>query len=119
MPVLETDFLKGVIDPKDKLHSRAMKAVTRVKAGEWSVASSSFLELDIIMKNNRVSDAERFDIFSSLSAEIPSEMIASVTPNSLANSGTFTRKLRRDQEFLFRFNSCCHGHSHGRDHRKQ
>ena len=36
MPVLETDFLKGIIDPKDELHPQAKKAMVKVRHGEWS-----------------------------------------------------------------------------------
>ena len=86
MPVLETDFLKGITDPKDKLHSQAKKAMVKVKHGEWGVASSALLELDLILKNSRIAEEEKLDVFNTLTAEFPSEMISPVTHSSLAAS---------------------------------
>jgi len=101
MPVLETDFLKGIIDPEDELHAHAMKAFNRARVGGWSVASSSFWELDIVMKNNRVDDRERFEIFTALSAEVPNTMVATVTPSSLAATAHLQETYRGIRSFYF------------------
>ena len=101
MPVLETDFLKGLIDPKDKLHSQARRALGRVRRGEWRVASSALLELDVIMKNEGIADDERLDVFNSLTAEFPAEMISPVTHGSLAASVGLQRIYAGIRSFYF------------------
>jgi PIN domain nuclease of toxin-antitoxin system len=101
LPVLETDFLKGIIDPKDKLHSQAKKAMMRVRRGEWTVASSALLELDLILKNERIGDEERFDVFNALTAEFPSEMIAPITHSSIATAIGLQKTYAGIRSFYF------------------
>ena len=101
MPVLETDFLKGIIDPKDELHSQAKKALVRVRRGEWRVASSALLELDVIMKNEGIPDEERLDVFNSLTAEFPAEAIHPITHSSLSISVGLQKSYTAIRSFYF------------------
>lgn len=75
MPVLETDFLKALIDTSDNLHKASLKASAKLLGREWAIASSSFLELDLLLKNAGISPEERREIFDSLKAEIHVETI--------------------------------------------
>ncbi len=84
MPLLETDFLKALLDPKDRLHTSSERALSRVQRNEWNLASSALLELDLLLKHGRVSSEERSAIFETLSAEIPREMIVGFTHASLS-----------------------------------
>ena len=76
MPVLETDFLKALIDPKDELHFNANRALEKLsREKDWKLASTAILELDLILKSRDFSKAERRDIFDALSAKIPENSI--------------------------------------------
>jgi len=101
LPVLETDFLKGIIDPKDELHPQAKKAMVKVRRGEWRVASSALLELDLILKNGKIADEERFDVFNALTVEFPGEMIVPVTHGSLAASISLQKTYAGIRSFYF------------------
>lgn len=101
MPVLETDFLKAIIDPKDKLHSQAKKALARVVHGEWRVASSALLELDVIMKNHGIMEEERLDVFNALTAEFPVEGIYPITHSSLSAAVSLQKSYTTIRSFYF------------------
>ena len=76
MPVLETDFLKALIDPRDRLHPRAERALEKLSEDEgWKVASTAILELDLILKSRNFSDVERREIFEALSASIHGDKV--------------------------------------------
>jgi PIN domain nuclease of toxin-antitoxin system len=75
MPVLETDFLKGLVDVSDRLHKHSVRALGKVMSDGWTVASSSLLELDLILKNANIALPQRHDIFESLKAEFDVETI--------------------------------------------
>jgi PIN domain nuclease of toxin-antitoxin system len=75
MPVLETDFLKGLVDVRDRLHIHSVRALAKVMSDGWAVASSSLLELDLILKNANIALPERHDIFESLKAEFDAETV--------------------------------------------
>src|SRR5437588_258442 len=45
--------------------------MAKVKDGKWSVTSSALWELDILLKNSRISNEERFDVFNALASEFP------------------------------------------------
>ena len=75
MPVLETDFLKGLIDGSDRLHVHSVRALAKVISDGWTIASSSMLELDLLLKNTDISLAERHEIFESLRAELDVETV--------------------------------------------
>ncbi|MEM3117704.1 MAG: hypothetical protein QW136_04780 [Nitrososphaerales archaeon] len=66
LPVLETDFIKALIDLKDRLHSYSLKALEELEKREWVIASSGFLELDLLLKHSGISFDERHEIFESL-----------------------------------------------------
>lgn len=70
MSVLETDFLKGLIDPKDKLNVRCTRALSKLKARQLHVASTAFLELDVLLKSRGVSQVDRASVFVGLRSEI-------------------------------------------------
>jgi len=75
MPVLETDFLKGLVDVSDRLHVHSVRALGKVIDDGWTVASSSLLELDLILKNANIALPERHDIFESMKAEFDVETV--------------------------------------------
>jgi len=87
MPVLETDFLKALIDPDDRLHDRAVKALKRVEEGEWFVVSSAFLEFDLLLKKAGVSIEERVDVFESLKPHVRSEVVCKLSHQTMAVAG--------------------------------
>ncbi|HDI52855.1 MAG TPA: type II toxin-antitoxin system VapC family toxin [Candidatus Bathyarchaeota archaeon] len=99
MPVLETDFLKGLIDPSDQLHEASLKALERVKRGEWHVASSALLELDLVLKGLGISMEERVMTHYALMAEIPQSMILSLTPRILLRAVQLQMRYRDISRF--------------------
>jgi len=101
LPVLETDFIKALIDPKDRLHSYSLKALEELKKPDWVIASSGFLELDLLLKHSRVSFDERYEIFESLKAEIPRDKIVALYHESLSKAIGIQRKYRRIKDFYF------------------
>lgn len=93
--------MKGIIDPNDKLHDPARRALRKVKDGEWTVASSALLELDIVLKNDGIGDEERFDIFDALSAEFSDRRISPVTHSSLATAAGLQKAYVGMRSFYF------------------
>ncbi len=86
MPVLETDFLKGLIDPADALHSAASKAASKVVEEGWAIASTALLELDLILKSVGISRSDRIEVFEALEADFENEAFLSPTPHILADA---------------------------------
>jgi len=101
MPVTETDFLKGIIDPQDKLHHSSMKALEEVKRKRWHVASSAFIELDLLLKNSCASMGDRIMIFQALKSEIPKETILAVSPQTLSQAALLQSKYHKISRFYF------------------
>ena len=101
MPVLETDFIKALIDPKDRLHSYSLRALQRLKSPDWVVASSAFLELDLLLKDSRISLDERHEIFESLKAEIPADKILTLVHESISKAIELQRRYRVIRAFYF------------------
>ena len=101
MPVTETDFLKGIIDPQDKLHYSSMKALEEVKKKRWHVASSAFIELDLVLKNSGASIGDRIMIFQALKSEIPKETILAVSPQTLSQAALLQSKYHKISRFYF------------------
>ena len=101
MPVLETDFLKGLLDPKDRLHTSSEKALARVQRKDWNLASSALLELDLLLKHERISADERSAIFETLAAEIPRETIIAVTHASLSTASQLQVRHKGVSNFYF------------------
>jgi len=102
MPVLETDFLKGMIDPKDRLHQRCLRALRRLKTREWDVSSTAFLELDLILKGSGASHADRASIFVALRAEIPKDSILGLTHDGIGRAIDLQSKYgARIEKFYF------------------
>ena len=101
MPVTETDFLKGIIDPQDKLHHSSMKALEEVKKKRWHVASSAFIELDLLLKNSGASIGDRIMIFQALKSEIPKEMILTVSHQTLSQAALLQSKYHKISRFYF------------------
>lgn len=100
MPVLETDFLKALIDPSDRLHGGAVRALERVRAGEWRVASSAFLELDLVLKKSGISLEDRIDTFEALKPHIPVESTLKFTHQTMAVAGRL-QKMYKFSRFYF------------------
>ena len=84
LPVLETDFLKGLIDPSDRLHPQASKAVAKLEEEGWVIASAALLELDLLLKSEGISQSERREVFDALDADLGNEVFFSLTPHILA-----------------------------------
>lgn len=84
MPVLETDFLKGLIDPTDALHPFAARALRRVKEGVFFIAPLAFLELDLLLKSHGFLSPQRSAIFRMLQGEVPAESILPSPPELLS-----------------------------------
>jgi len=87
MPVLETDFLKALVDPQDRLHDKAVKALKKVEEGQWYVASSAFLEFDLLLKKGGLSLEDRIDVFESLKPHIPLGVVCELSHQTLAIAG--------------------------------
>ncbi len=101
MPVLETDFLKGLLDPKDRLHDSSQRALGRVKRGEWDVASSALLELDLLLKHGGIGADERAAIFETLSGEIPKESILGLAHTTLSTAALLQSRHKDARHFYF------------------
>lgn len=101
MPVLETDFLKGLLDPKDRLHASSQRALGRLQREEWNLASSSLVELDLLLKNEGVNSDERVMIFEALSAEIPAQMILGLTHTTMSRAAQLQSIHRNIHHFYF------------------
>ncbi|MFQ5710625.1 MAG: type II toxin-antitoxin system VapC family toxin [Candidatus Geothermarchaeales archaeon] len=101
MPVLETDFLKGVIDPQDKLYNPSMEALKQVGEKNWYVASSAFIELDLLLKNSGMSIDDRIAVFQALKSEIPKEMVLTVSHQTLSEATLLQRKYYKISHFYF------------------
>lgn len=101
LPVLETDFIKALIDPKDRLHSYSLKALEELKKPEWVIASSAFLELDLLLKRSGISFDERHEIFESLKAEISADKIIGLIHESISRAIYLQRRYRRMKDFYF------------------
>jgi len=101
LPVLETDFIKALIDPKDRLHSYSLKALQELKKPEWVIASSGFLELDLLLKHLGISFDERHEIFESLKTEISADKILPLIHESLSRAIDLQRRYRRMKDFYF------------------
>jgi len=87
MPVLETDFLKALVDPQDRLHDKAVKALKRVEEEQWYLASSAFLEFDLLLKKGGVSLEDRIDVFESLKPHVPLEVVCKLSHQTLVIAG--------------------------------
>jgi len=101
LPVFETDFLKGLIDPNDKFHSYSTEALEKVKTKRWYVASSAFLELDLLLKNSRIPIDDRTLIFQTLKSEIPRETILIISPETLVQALFLQKKYPKIPKFYF------------------
>lgn len=101
MPVVEADFLKGLIDPRDELHKHSMKALERMRMKRWHVASSALLELDLLLKNSGVSLDDRHAIFETLRAEIPEETILPITHQMISKAILLQKRYSRIPHFYF------------------
>jgi len=94
MPVLETDFLKALIDPDDKLHGKAVRALEKVRDGKWHVASPAFLELDLVLKKSGILLEDRISAFEALKPHIPLESTLKFTHQTMAVVGRLQRTCR-------------------------
>ncbi len=75
--------------------------MAKVKDGKWSVTSSALWELDILLKNSRISNEERFDVFNALASEFPVERITPVTHASLATAAHLQKTYPGIRSFYF------------------
>src|SRR3989304_9436915 len=101
MPVLEADFLKGIIDPNDRLHQAALTALKRVRAQKWVVSSSAFIELDMVLKQSAISLSERLEVFEALKNEITPDQVVSLTPAVMVQAIQLQHKYRDIRDFYF------------------
>jgi len=101
MPVVETDFLKGIIDSRDRLHSSSMKALLQVQKKSWHIASSAFIELDLLLKHSGISAKDRVKTFQALKSEIPREAILSVSHQTLSEAALLQGRYHRISYFYF------------------
>ncbi len=92
MPVLETDFLKGLLDESDRLHKHCARALGKVARDGWTVASSSMIELDLLLKNAKIRHADRHDVFESLKAEFDVEIVLPVSHAVLSQAALLQSK---------------------------
>ncbi len=99
--MLETDFLKALLDPRDRLHASSERALSRVQRKEWTLASSALLELDLLLKHGRVPGEERSAIFETLGVEIPREMIVAFTHASLSTASRLQVAHKDFSNFYF------------------
>ena len=91
MPVLETDFLKALIDPEDRLHGNAVRALRNVEEEQWHVASSAFLELDLLLKKGGLPVEDRIDVFASLKPHMPLGAVLKLSHQTLVNAASLQR----------------------------
>ena len=102
MPVLEADFLKGLIDPSDNLHEAAAKALPNLRQEGWLVASSALLELDLLLKSEGISEEERIEVFEALEANVTNEMFILLTPHICAEAVSLQSQYgARIRDFYF------------------
>jgi len=101
LPVLETDFLKAMIDPNDRLHRSSMKALERVKSMEWYIASSAFVELDLLLKISGIPRDDRSLVFETLRSELPKETIIPVIHESMSQAIQLQKKYHKIKRFYF------------------
>jgi len=91
MPVLKTDFLKGLLDESDRLHKHCARALSKVARDGWTVASS-MIELDLLLKNAKIRHADRHDMFESLKAEFDVEIVLPVSQAVLSQAALLQSK---------------------------
>jgi predicted nucleic acid-binding protein len=101
LPVLETDFIKALVDPKDVLHRHALRALEELKKPGWRVASSAFLELDLLLKNSGIDFDARHEIFESIKVEIPKDKILILIHETLSLAIDFQSRYRSMKDFYF------------------
>jgi predicted nucleic acid-binding protein len=101
MPVVETDFLKGLLDPKDRFHIHSVKALEKVTAEQWHMASSAFVELDLLLKNSKISVEDRIAVFQTLKSEIPAEMILTLSHEAMVQALLLQEKYPQIDRFYF------------------
>ncbi len=100
MPVLETDFLKGLLDERDRLHPSCLRALRQVSAKEWTLASSALVELDLLLKRAGISDSGRHEVFESLTVELDSDVIL-VVSHAVLSQAAMIREKYRFRRFYF------------------
>lgn len=100
MPVLETDFLKGLLDEKDRLHPHSLVALHRLSRGEWVLASSALIELDLLLKKAGLSNMRRHEVFESLKAEFDVDSVLGVS-HAVLSQAAFIREKYNFRRFYF------------------
>jgi hypothetical protein len=101
MPVVEADFLKGLIDPTDRLHASAVKTFGSVRSEGWKLSSAALVELDLLLKTHGTSISDRQIIFETLKSEIPSSAILPLTPEVMAAALKLQTKYSNLNNFYF------------------
>jgi len=101
MPVLEADFLKGIIDPHDQLHQAALIALKKIREQNWVVSSSAFIELDMVLKQSAISLSERLEVFEALKNEIRPDQVVSITPALMSQAIQLQNKYHNIRDFYF------------------
>jgi predicted nucleic acid-binding protein len=94
MPVLETDFVKGLLDTKDRLHASCERALRRISEDGWMLASSGLVELDLLLKKSGISNGERRDVFESLRGLFDPEVVLVVSHAVLSHAATIREKYQ-------------------------
>lgn len=101
MPVLESDFLKGIIDPHDHLHKASLNALKKIREQKWSISAAALLELDLLLKQSGIGVKERFEVFEALRNEIRPDRVLGVTPAVMSEAVQLQNKHRSKKDFYF------------------
>ena len=89
---METDFLKGLLDEKDRLHASCLRAHRQISARKWMLASSALIELDLLLKKTGISNSGRHEVFESLRAEFDAELVLVVSHAVLSQAALMREK---------------------------
>jgi len=101
LPVLETDFLKAIIDPNDRLHKSSMKVLEKVKSMEWYIASSALIQLDLLLKISGIPVDDRSLIFETLRSELPKETIIPIIHEPMSQAIQLQKKYHKIKRSYF------------------
>ena len=101
MPVLEADFLKGMIDPQDHLHQASLNALKKTREQKWVISAAAFLELDLLLKQSRIGFDERFEVFQALETEIRADRIVGVIPAVMSQAIQLQNEYPDKKDFYF------------------
>lgn len=84
MPVLDTSVVFAAADPRDALHSKALKFLTKL-GRRYVLATFALIEFDIVLKSRGFSHNERMEKFALLIRDFPAaaKSVHRITPTTL------------------------------------